>query len=1198
MAKHKTPKRRGRRIPPLSERFTFLGDAVSPVDRKTLRSAQFEVSDARTGQDRILKLWAKTGTSADEDLRQLWLHEMRQVQRVMSYAGAREVIVDILEFVEDEEEFGVVLEHAGQPLSAKLRHVPRQHWLKNIGAPRARVIFWQNMRRIAIALGIVHAQGLVHGRIDADAVMTEGAEIPEFQLTGFEWSLWLSADKADRAHARLNANAEAVRSDRYSFAEDWRSFGRLAAQCLEVAVRSSGEIAPATLGGQLVSMSNSERALLRRLVAPTRLDNLEAGSIARAIDDIVVEAGRAGSSRAGTFVLMFSQKSGLGDVVYDITGGDIPNDEYRRQLDWVRADLDRGATLLVPRAFDPTTGKLQLVSSTMVYDLTPMWSDGVAAWDVAVCSHVSPRGETLRIGDQDEHELGQPIEIATSVKHATEVRARLGPDALVWTGFAEPDASLASSGRADRVRQALLLVQIVESVIKSLEVYPVEVLQVERDQGRRFAVLRAEPRNERDRAAAKLRLPETERALRRLFEDDQRDADAKWRLSLAASLGSGRQNDVLATFLDVVQHKGRHALRFELDDEPPQGSPLFLRPERDTGTENAITRRLKNIKALSTCIDLSEMLDDPWRVRRSSRETIDEAGQKDEHFLDLDPPKQQALLGAWSTSPSYNVVGPPGVGKTRLATEVVRRRFEDDRSSRLLITAQGHDALDHLQSAIRKTLATGGQDDVIIVRSTTPDRRSTSDEDLHKTGRDYLALLSESELSRDAPPALRDRVNALTAASGRLARSKDAVEKDDRVALNALSSLILDAANIVISTANSADVERLVEASEQFDWVIVEEAAKATGPELVGALMLSGRRLMIGDHHQLPPFEADRLVALLRDHSAVVQAIEMADQYVGPLMRDGEIAELEVLAGDPDVLRDVADTALRLFEPFRTFVEEDERRARLNPGHRPISSTLTSQRRMDPAIARIVSRAFYHDRLTTTPGRTEEAVTRPPPFDVLAPLPPSPVVAVEFKHVSATGDRAHAERSNPRWHNPGEVQAVIDVLRHVRAREYGDRPTLAVLSFYSAQVEKLAQRIEVEIRASALSHLAGFAPAMQGGGWVGTVDGFQGNEADLVILSLVRNNAGSGTRALGFLRDRRRMNVALSRAKSKLVIVGSPSFLVEAVRGVNPDAGDHDLSFIDTIVDTVDQLKKERRPDGTPCAASIDSAKLSGGAPC
>lgn len=1198
MARHKSVKRKGKRLPPLAERFTFVGDAVATVDRKALRSAQFEVVDTQSGQDRNLKLWAKTGTAADDDLRQLWLHEMRQVQRVMSYAGAREVIVDILEFVEDAEEFGVLLEHSGQPLSAKMRTVPRQHWLKNIGAPRARVLLWQNLRRLALALGIVHAQGLVHGRIGADAVMTEGAEVPDFQLTGFEWSLWLSADKAERAHARLNATAEAARSERYSFAEDWRALGRLAASCLDVAVRNSGEIVPATPGEAQTSMSNSERALLRRLVAPTRLDNLEAGSIARAIDDIAVEAGRAGSSRTGTFVLMFSQKSKLGDAVYEITEGDIPTDEYRRQLDWVRADLDRGATLLVPRVFDPSADRLQLVSSTMVYDLTPMWSDGVAAWDVAVCTHMEIRGDALRIGDQQEHDLAQPVEIATSVKHATDVRARLGPDALVWTGFADVGAGNASADRTERVRQGLLLVQIIESVIKSLEVYPVEILEIERDLGRRFAVLRAEPRNERDRAAAKLRLPETERALRRLFEDDQREADAKWRLSLAASLGSGRQNDVIATFLDVVQHKGRHALKFELDEEPPKGSPLFLRPERDTGTENAITRRLKNIKALATRVDLAEMLDDPWRVRRSSRETIDANGQQDEHFLDLDEPKQQALLGLWSTSPSYMVVGPPGVGKTRLATEVVRRRFDDDRSSRLLVTAQGHDALDHLQTAIRKILEIGGQDDVIVVRSSTPDRRSTSDEDLHTTGRDYLGLLSESGISRDAPTALRERVNTLAAAAGRLARSKDAVEKEDRVALNAVSSLILDAANIVISTANSADVERLVEAREQFDWVIVEEAAKATGPELAGALMLSGRRLMIGDHHQLPPFEGDRLVNLLRDHSAVVQAIEMADQYVGPLMRDGEIAELEQIASDPETLRDVADTALRLFEPFRTFVEEDERRSHLNPGHRSISSTLTAQRRMDPAIATVVSNAFYAGRLETTPGRVSEALDGTPPFGVLAPLPLSPIVTVEFKHVSATGVGTHAERGHPRWHNPGEVQAVVDVLRHVRAGDGEKPPTLAILSFYAAQVEKLAERIDAETRGGELKHLAGFAPAIQGGAWVGTVDGFQGNEADLVILSLVRNNAGSGARALGFLRDRRRMNVALSRAKSKLVLVGSLAFLGEAVRGVNPDAGEHDLSFIDSIIGTINQLEGQKRPDGTPCAAVVDPAKLAKAAAC
>ena len=50
-------------------------------------------------------------------------------------------------------------------------------------------------------------------------------------------------------------------------------------------------------------------------------------------------------------------------------------------------------------------------------------------------------------------------------------------------------------------------------------------------------------------------------------------------------------------------------------------------------------------------------------------------------------------------------------------------------------------------------------------------------------------------------------------------------------------------------------------------------------------------------------------------------------------------------------------------------------------------------------------------------------------------------------------------------------------------------------------------------------------------------------------MSMVRNNPMTGRSGLGFLSDPRRMNVLLSRAKSKLVIVGSLRFLKEAVRG-------------------------------------------------
>jgi hypothetical protein len=843
----------------------------------------------------------------------------------------------------------------------------------------------------------------------------------------------------------------------------------------------------------------------------------------------------------------------------------------------VRADLDGGATLLVPKSFDPATSWLKLITDTMIYKLRAFREEGAVVWDIAVCQAVEVRVGIFSLGDNDEHAFLQPAAIAGNSREALELRGRLGPDALDWSAFAYPADSKNPTGESDTIRLALTLVQTVEAVVKALEVYPVQILDTGRRNGRRFVVLRAEPNNERDRVAKRIGLSESAAALKRLFEEEHRDAEAKWRLSQAASLGATRMSDVVASFVDVVDHKGRRSYQFEIDKELPEGGPFFLRTERDTGTEQVIGRRLRNIKALNTRVDLAEMLADPWRVRRSSREGLSEDEQKDDAFQDLDKPKRDALVGLWSTLPSFFVVGPPGVGKTKLATEVVRRRFVADRSTRMLVSAQGHDALDNLQEKIKETLGRSGLTDVLIVRSaTSSERRSTSDEDMNRAGLDYLDRLSRSTLARDAPAPTRARIFALKESADRLSAARETIDRDHRSGLGAVSNLILDAANIVISTANSPDIERLVEAREQFDWVIVEEAAKATGPELIGPLMLSGRRLLIGDHHQLPPFEADRLVKILRDHSLVSETLAISEQFVGPLLRDGELDELGAIAANAGRLQDSAQKALRLLEPFRTFADDDERRHLANPGHRPIAATLTEQRRMDPAIAEVVSKAFYGGRLTTEAKRAKSAETEQPPFLQLGVLPKSPVVVINFPHISATGQGGGVEHSRPRWHNPSEVSAVVDVLRHLRPRDASKPPSLAILSPYNAQVDKLHERIAVA-RRNELQHLDKFVSVRRNGAFVGTVDSFQGSEADVVILSLVRNNPRTGRGALGFLRDRRRMNVALSRAKSQLIIVGSLAFLREAVRGVNPDAESDDLSFLTLMVDTIDDLAKRTR---------------------
>ena len=243
-----------RKLPPLETRFEFVGDAIAPGNQAALRSAIYAVEDRSTGTGYNLKLWRKTGSAVDDDLRQLWIHEMRQVQRVMSYAGARDVIVDVIAFVEDDENFGVLLQQVGQPLASKIQRAARQHWLKNC-LIRSRILFWRNINRLVTALGIVHSQGLVHGKIDANVVMTEGADEPDFDpLCGIRMELVAQRRHLSRkSHPALSPEGEARRAGRYSFEEDWQTLGHLVATCLRVTIKPSGDVESPTIPSQLSS---------------------------------------------------------------------------------------------------------------------------------------------------------------------------------------------------------------------------------------------------------------------------------------------------------------------------------------------------------------------------------------------------------------------------------------------------------------------------------------------------------------------------------------------------------------------------------------------------------------------------------------------------------------------------------------------------------------------------------------------------------------------------------------------------------------------------------------------------------------------------------------------------------------------------------------------------------------------------------
>ncbi len=146
-----------------------------------------------------------------------------------------------------------------------------------------------------------------------------------------------------------------------------------------------------------------------------------------------------------------------------------------------------------------------------------------------------------------------------------------------------------------------------------------------------------------------------------------------------------------------------------------------------------------------------------------------------------------------------------------------------------------------------------------------------------------------------------------------------------------------------------------------------------------------------------------------------------------------------------------------------------------------------------------------------------------------------------------------------------------------------------MLSPYRQQVRRLNQAVDKHWNGR-LRHLGKFIPAVPGGqGICGTVDSFQGNEADLVIVSLVRNNHHSNVRnALGFLSDFRRMNVLLSRARWRLVLVGSREFLETVLKAAKGTEQEESIRFLELFLEALSE------EEGDQMAATISEATLQG----
>lgn len=188
---------------------------------------------------------------------------------------------------------------------------------------------------------------------------------------------------------------------------------------------------------------------------------------------------------------------------------------------------------------------------------------------------------------------------------------------------------------------------------------------------------------------------------------------------------------------------------------------------------------------------------------------------------------------------------------------------------------------------------------------------------------------------------------------------------------------------------------------------------------------------------------------------------------------------------------------------------------------------LQVQYRMHEDIMRFPSRYFYHDELIAHESVQQHALQKTGEDGEMVSLPP-----IDFIDTAGCGFTEAQDAETLSRFNEEEAQLLIRQLENL-IREIGAEDwtyTLGIITPYSAQVERIAKLAETSEEISAVSKYVS----------INTVDAFQGQERDIIAISFVRSNDKN---EVGFLSDIRRTNVAITRARKKLMMVGDSATL-------------------------------------------------------
>ncbi|GLI68474.1 hypothetical protein VaNZ11_012900 [Volvox africanus] len=457
---------------------------------------------------------------------------------------------------------------------------------------------------------------------------------------------------------------------------------------------------------------------------------------------------------------------------------------------------------------------------------------------------------------------------------------------------------------------------------------------------------------------------------------------------------------------------------------------------------------------------------------------------------------REVLRGAYAPWP-YLIFGPPGTGKTSTLVEAAKQLLLSRPSSRLLLVAPSNSAADLL---IQSLAATPG-----AAATRTMSRR------LGPGSCHMMRLCAYSRPLDSLPQDLREQADehGLRPLKGAAYGHVAAVNWDseqEAFLVPPLEMLMDPRLRVVVATCATA--ARLVHAGvpgSRFSHILVDEAGHAEEPLLMCALAgLAGakcdvRVVMAGDPKQLGPiilsFFAKRYGNL--DVSLMERLLDASD---GPYVRQ---------------------------------IDNPKQQTRSAPvlGSYPSAyiTKLLHNYRSHPDILRVPNASFYDNELI--PAANPEIINGMLQWEEL----PNPRVPVMMHHIVGKDVQ---EANSPSWQNDLEIRQVKAYVEKLMNKRRGGRvraDEIGIITPYNKQ----AQRIRAQ--------LGLLKDQIKDQIKVGSVEEFQGQERRVIIISTVRSSdeyLEFDTRyRLGFLSNPKRFNVAVTRAKALLVVVGNVQIL-------------------------------------------------------